>query len=387
MTFLSSKKHLAVLALTSLLASCSMLQTPPKTPSREIYQPVRWHELPAWEQTPLAPSWSAWQTSCQVLKNRKDWQAVCQQAQNIRANDEAAIRRFFERQFQAYRLNDPDPQKQTYGLITGYYEPLINGSLTATEQARFPIYGVPNNLLNATSPRAQNLPKATSNARGRLDGGQFVPYFTAAEIMNGAVDAPILAWTDDLVALLFLQIQGSGRVALPGGQFLRIGFADHNGHPFQSIGRYLIQKGELKAHEASMQGIQAWARRHPERLSELLAANPRFVFFRKLPDAPPSVGPIGALNVPLTAEYSLAVDPKFTPLGAPIWLETTRPLSAQALRRLMMAQDTGSAIKGVVRADFFWGFGASAGETAGRMKQQGQMWLLLPKTMAPPAQP
>lgn len=380
-----SAKNFALLAFASLLASCSMLQTPPEVPhSTEIYQPVRWHELPAWEHTQLAPSWSAWLASCQILKNRPDWQTVCTQAQSIRAGDETAIRRFFERQFQAYRLNDPDPKKNIHGLITGYYEPLIAGSLTPTTHARFPIYGVPTNLVNATSVRAQQSKKITNHARGRIENGQFLPYFTAEQIMNGQSHAPIIAWAEDLVELLFLQIQGSGRVALPDGRFLRLGFADHNGYPFQSIGRYLIQKGELKAHEASMQSIQAWARRHPDRLSELLTANPRFVFFRKLPDAAPSVGPIGALNVPLTAEYSLAVDPKFTPLGAPIWLDTTRPLSAQALRRLMMAQDTGSAIKGVVRADFFWGFGAQAGEAAGRMKQKGQMWLLLPKTMSPP---
>lgn len=371
----------------SVLASCSFFQAPELPPrSTHTYQAVHWHELPAWEHSVLGEGWSAWLQSCQVLKNREGWRDVCAQSQTITAGDEGAIRRFFERQFQAYRLVDPDPQKQATGLVTGYYEPLLRGSLTPTETARYPIYGVPPELVASNSPRVAGLPKTTQSTRGRIEHGQFVPFYTSGEIAQGkgVERAPILAWAEDPVELMFLQIQGSGRIALPNGSFLRIGFADHNGHTFQSAARYLIQKGEMKAHEASMQGIQAWTQRNPHRIPELIAANPRYVFFRALPNAAPHVGPIGALGVPLTAEYSLAVDPKFTPLGAPIWLDTTQPLSQQTLRRLMFAQDTGSAIRGVVRADFFWGFGAQAGAVAGRMKQNGQMWLLLPKTMSPP---
>ena len=172
---------------------------------------------------------------------------------------------------------------------------------------------------------------------------------------------------------------------LPDGRHLRVGFADHNGFAYQSVGRWLIDRGELKPNEASMQGIKAWAQANPQRLNELLAANPRYVFFRRLADAPAHQGPPGALGVPLTPEHSVAIDPRYTPLGAPIWLDTTLPLSSQPLQRLVFAQDTGSAIKGAVRADFFGGFGAKAGEVAGRMKQPGQMWTLLPRGVLPPA--
>ena len=189
---------------------------------------------------------------------------------------------------------------------------------------------------------------------------------------------------DDPVELFFLQIQGSGRVRLPDGKLVRIGYADQNGYPYQSIGRVLIDRGDLTLAQASMQGIQAWARAHPDKLNDLLNENPSYVFFREMPDdGKADAGPFGALSVPLTAGRSLAVDPRNVPLGAPVYLSATQPGSEAPLRRLMLAQDTGGAIRGVVRADFFWGFGADAGALAGRMKQQGRMWVLLPPGMAP----
>jgi len=191
-----------------------------------------------------------------------------------------------------------------------------------------------------------------------------------------------IVYVDDAVEAFFLQIQGSGRVRLESGEELRIGYADQNGHPYQSIGRYLVEQGELKLGEASLQGIQAWARANPGRVVELLNQNPSYVFFRELP--PADTGPIGSLGVPLTAERSLAVDPRFVPLGAPVYLATTRPNSELPLERLMIAQDTGGAIRGPVRADFFWGTGEDAGLLAGRMRQQGRMWVLLPRGMPVP---
>jgi membrane-bound lytic murein transglycosylase A len=233
--------------------------------------------------------------------------------------------------------------------------------------------------LAAVAPETKNL-----RLRGRLDGRRVVPYFSRAEIENGA--APVagkeIVFVDDPIEAFFLQIQGSGRVRLDSGEEVRIGYADQNGHPYQSIGRYLVDKGELKIGEASMQGIQAWARANPARLPELLNQNPSFVFFRELP--PADTGPIGALGVPLTAERSIAVDPRFVPLGAPVYLATTRPNSDLPLERLVLAQDTGGAIRGAVRADFFWGTGPEAGSLAGRMRQQGRMWVLLPKEMPAP---
>jgi membrane-bound lytic murein transglycosylase A len=166
-------------------------------------------------------------------------------------------------------------------------------------------------------------------------------------------------------------------VQLDNGETMRIGYADQNGHPYRSIGKWLVDNGELTLDKASMQGIKDWGRRNPQRLPELLNANPSYVFFRELPNHLP--GPLGALGVPLTEERSIAIDPRGMPLGAPVWLATTRPYSSLIMNRLMLAQDTGGAIRGNVRADFFWGFGDEAGRQAGAMKQRGRMWVLLPR--------
>ena len=180
-----------------------------------------------------------------------------------------------------------------------------------------------------------------------------------------------------------MQIQGSGQVQLTDGKRVRLNYADQNGHPYRSIGRWLIERGELKADQASMQGIKSWAKANPALLAELLNSNPSLVFFREL--AVEGSGPQGAMGLALTPERSLAIDPRHVPLGAPIWLATTKPNSELALTRLMLAQDTGGAIRGVVRADFYWGSGADAGSQAGKMRQQGRMWVLMPRNYHPPA--
>jgi membrane-bound lytic murein transglycosylase A len=264
-------------------------------------------------------------------------------------------------------------------MITGYYEPLLKGDRVRTERARFPLYAVPDDLvtvdLASVYPELKNL-----RLRGRLVGNKIVPYSTRKEIEapnnNGFQGKPI-AWAEDAVELFFLQIQGSGRIELPDGSHLRVGYADQNGHPYQSIGKLLVERGELKLEQASMQGIKDWGAQNPDKLPDLLAANPSFVFFRELPNG--LSGPLGALGVPLTGGRSIAIDPRFIPLGAPVFLATTQPNSPLPMNKLVMAQDTGGAIRGGVRADFFWGFGNEAGELAGRMKQRGRMWVLLPK--------
>jgi len=291
-----------------------------------------------------------------------------------------AARAFFEQRFQPYQATQEDGG--TDGLITGYYEPLLKGDRVRTARARYPLYAAPDDLI--TVDLAGVYPELKSlRLRGRLVGNKLVPYPTRKEIEmaangkgNGFKGKPI-AWAEDPVDLFFLQIQGSGRIELPDGSHMRVGYADQNGHPYQSIGKLLVERGELKLEQASMQGIKDWGAKNPDRLPELLASNPSFVFFREMPDGLP--GPLGSLGVPLTGGRSIAVDPKFIPLGAPVFLATTQPNSAQPLNRLVMAQDSGGAIRGGVRADFFWGFGNEAGELAGRMKQRGRMWVLLPK--------
>jgi membrane-bound lytic murein transglycosylase A len=290
--------------------------------------------------------------------------------------DAGRVRAFLEQRLLPWQINQAEGGSE--GLITGYYEPLLHGSRTFSPKYRYPVRAAPDDLLvvdlSTLYPELKNL-----RLRGRLQGNKVVPYYSRAEIEAG--DAPLsgkeLAWVDDPVELFFLQVQGSGRIVMDDGEIMRVGYADQNGYPYRSIGRWLVDNGELTLDQASMQGIKDWVRRNPQRLPELLNTNPSYVFFRELPNH--DAGPLGALGVPLTPERSIAIDPRGMPLGAPVWLATTRPNSNEAMNRLVLAQDTGGAIRGNVRADFFWGFGDQAGKLAGAMKQPGRMWVLLPR--------
>ena len=351
-------------------------------------QPARWGDLPGWADDDLPAAWPAFLQSCRALVSKPQWplwRAACEEAKKMPTQDGRALRQFFESRFEPYLLTNPDGS--TSGLVTGYYEPLLRGSRTRTSVFSQPMLGVPPDLL--TIDLGEVLPELKNmRLRGRLQGNKVVPYYSRAEITHREKDKAfadrVLLWVDDAVELFFLQVQGSGRVRLPDGNLVRVGYADQNGHPYQSIGKQLVERGELKLEQASMQGIQAWARANPSRLNDLLNSNPSYVFFREVPSkGNDKDGPAGALGVPLSAERSIAVDPRHVPLGAPIFLATTRPNSNTPMRRMVLAQDTGGAIRGVVRADFFWGFGADAGSQAGRMKQSGQMWVLLPPGVAP----
>jgi len=361
----------------------------PPPPAAKPLQAARWEDLPGWGEDDLGAAWPAFLQSCRGLAGKKEWalwRPACDEAQSLTAApggkpDNATLRRFFESRFQPYLLTNAEGT--TEGMITGYYEPLLKGSRKPTGPGRYAVLGVPEDLL--TIDLSELYPDLKNyRLRGRLVGNKVVPYWSRAELMTreDTLKARTLLWVEDPIELFFLQIQGSGRVKLPDGGIVRLGYADQNGHPYQSIGRVLIERGDLKPEQASMQGIQAWARANPAKVNELLNANPSYVFFREL-DLPATEGPIGALGVPLTPERSIAVDPRSTPLGAPVFLSATQPNSNKALRRLVLAQDTGGAIKGVVRADYFWGYGAEAGALAGRMKQSGQMWVLLPPGLGP----
>lgn len=343
-------------------------------------QPVNWRDLPGWENDDLSAAWPAFLQSCQALAKRpqwSQWQTACEAAKRLTVPDNGILRRFFETHFRPYRLVNPDGS--TSGLITGYYEPLLRGSRQRSVKFSQPVLGVPEDLLiidlSAVVPELKN-----QRLRGRLQGNRVVPYYSRAEIIGkkSRYTDRVLLWVDDAVELFFLQIQGSGRVRLPDGHMVRLSYADQNGHPYRSIGRELVERGELTADQASMQGIQAWTRANPNKLEDLLNSNPSYVFFRESA-VEGDEGPNGALSVPLTAGRSIAVDPRHVSLGAPVFLATTQPNSARPLRRLMLAQDTGGAIRGVVRADYFWGFGPEAGNQAGKMRQQGEMWVILPQ--------
>ncbi len=344
--------------------------------SQKLLKAASWSMLPGWKHDSLIPAWNTFIQSCKSLERRPSWQTVCTQANAIQPASEQTVRNFLENHFSPYQVTNPDGT--TTGLATGYYEPLLKGSRQYSSRFRYPIYSAPDNLLSIELKDAQPGAGQTS-MRGRLQGRRIVPYYTRAEIENNRnlLKGKELLWVEDEVDLFFLQIQGSGRIVLEDGETIKIGFADHNGHPYRSIGKVLIDRGEMPAWQASMQSIKQWGRQNPAKLKPLLQQNARYIFFRELP--PDVTGPIGALGVPLTAGRSLAIDPSSIPLGAPVYLATTWPNTSQPLNRLMIAQDTGSAIKGGVRADFFWGYSPEAQTQAGKMKQSAQMWVLLPK--------
>ena len=221
--------------------------------------------------------------------------------------------------------------------------------------------------------------------RGRLEGNKVVPYFSRGETREAAgLVGQEIVWIDNALDAFMLEVQGSGRVQLTTGETIRLQYEDQNGHPYRSIGKYLADQGVMPIEQVNMPAIRAWLAANPQRLHEVLDINPSVVFFREAPLEDPSIGPKGALGVPLTAGRSIAVDPKFLPLGAPMFLSTTHPGTTLPLQRLVVAQDTGGAIRGPVRADLFFGFGAEAGAQAGMMKHDGEMWLLWPRSAPPP---
>jgi membrane-bound lytic murein transglycosylase A len=377
----------ALTGCTSVSLDKPAIKTPvlaPATPSSsaaakwpELYKPVSFSALPGWQQDQLTELWPAFMASCSAIRNKPEWKEPCAIAKDLDAKDNMAIRVFFEAFFTPHQVVNAEGASE--GLITGYYEPLLRGARQRGGIFQTPLYRTPPDLLTidlaSVYPELKNM-----RLRGRVVGNKVLPYATRADMLP-AVAGKELVWVDDAIDAFFLQIQGSGRVFLPeSNETIRLAYADQNGHPYKSIGRYLVDKGELKLEQASAQGIKEWLSNNPVRQDELLNVNPSVVFFKEEKIINPAIGPKGALGVPLTGQRSIAIDPQHIPLGAPVFLSTTQPNSSVTLQKLMMAQDTGGAIRGAVRADFFWGFGSVAGESAGRMKQKGALWVLLPKS-------
>ena len=361
---------------------------------------ANWSELPGWSDDDLKNVWTTFLRNCQGLMRPtstnlagptratpRAWQPVCaaatDRARAPAANDAQAVRRFLQTWLSPWRLQGPDG-KPASNIVTGYYEPLVLGSRTRTGAYQWPLYTVPADLLTIDLGRVY--PElAGKRVRGKLDGKRVVPYESRAAIEASGRRPPAIVYVNDPVDNFFLQVQGSGRVQLPDGKTIRVAYADHNGHPYVSIGKWLADKGEMPIAQTSMQNIRAWAKRNPNRTQEMLNANPATVFFAEEAITDPEIGPKGAYGIPLMAQRSIAVDTNFVPLGTPVFLSTTMPASNTALNRLVFAQDTGTAIRGAARTDFYWGFGAAAGELAGRMKQNGQMWVLWPKQAGVPS--
>ncbi|MBX3645274.1 MAG: MltA domain-containing protein [Rubrivivax sp.] len=346
-------------------ASASAPAGPVIVRARSRWVPVDWSELPGWPQDSTRELWPALLRGCD--KPAPGWAALCAEARRVPPGDDVAARDWLLQRLQPYRVESADGNDG--GLLTGYFEPLIDASRTRRGAFQVPLYAPPPDLGTRkpywTRQQLDTLPAAQAALRGRE-----------------------IAYVADPLDALVLQIQGSGRLRLQGAdgrtqtvQTVRLAFAGHNDQPYASVGRWLIQQGELRPDAASWPAIKDWARRNPQRVQQMLWQNPRVVFFREEPLPDPSVGPRGAQGVPLTPGRSVAVDPKSVPYGTPLWLDSTEPLSAKPLQRLVMAQDTGSAITGAVRADYFWGWGADAEAQAGRTKQPLRLWVLWPKSI------
>jgi membrane-bound lytic murein transglycosylase A len=325
----------------------------------------------------LTSAWAAWKNSCSALNKKSEWKQVCDSADQISDVSNANLVSYFKENFHIYKSWQED--RSDHGLITGYYQPVLNGSREQSKKYSTPIYQTPKDLI--TVDLSELFPEMKyKRLRGKIEGNKVVPYFSREEISstNNILLGNELFWVDDPVEAFFLEIQGSGIIQLEDGQKIPIGYADQNGHPYRSMGRALINAGEITKDKASMHSIKTWAQKNKKKLKKFLNKNPSFVFFRELePDLP---GPIGAQGVPILAERSIAIDRRYIPIGAPVLLATTYPNSNESLNRLVIAQDTGGAIRGPVRADYFWGAGAEAGKKAGAMKQQGNLWVLLPKS-------
>ncbi len=360
--------------------------------------PVSYSDLPGWSDNDARGALAAFRRSCAVLSKSSatsamggagyagtvgDWQGACSAAPSGSVTA-AAARNFFEAWFAPVAIG---AGSDAQGLFTGYYEPELHASRTKTDAYRTPIYGLPDDLVSVDLGLFKSALHGERIA-GRVEGHRLVPYATRADIdANGLAHAPVLLYADDSIAVFFLHIQGSGRVRLPDGSYLRLAFAGVNGRAYTPIGRTLIAQGALDRQSVSLQTIRAWLLAHPDQARGVMERDDSFVFFQETPLGDPALGSPGSEGAELTPKASLAVDPHLHALGAPYFVAATSPDPDSAkpdstLDRLLIAQDTGGAIKGPVRGDVFWGFGPSAEAIAGRMKSPGRLFVLLPKRLA-----
>ena len=372
-------------------------QPPQADPSLPPLRPVEPASLPGFAADPLDGLGAALVRQCTMRTPPGPWPQLCAEFAALpRPAPDAVprgdtLRGWLASRFDAWPLRDA--RGGFDGLVTGYYEPLLTGTRRRESARQTPLYAKPADLL--TIDLAQVEPRlAGMRLRGRVQGGRVVPYHSRAEIETAMpLAGNELIWVDDPVDAFFLEIQGSGRVKLRDGSVLRVGYADQNGHPYRAIGRALVDRGALRPEEVTAPTIRRWLREHPREAAEVMRTNPSMVFFRELPAPPPAppgepeAGPPGSLGVPLTALRSLAVDRSVVPLGTLVWLDSVHPVDGRPMQRAMAAQDTGGAITGSIRADFFWGFGPDAERAAGEMRHRGRMWMLWPRGEVPPTVP
>lgn len=392
----------AALAATLLAPSCALKPPAPAGVAPVITGPalqrIGYDALPGWQNDSTSRAIAPFLANCAHLADARQggeaklgglpqaealggraaqWQPACDAARQVPDGDDAAARAFFETWLVPYAVTDG---RDSTGLFTGYYEPEIKGSRSPGAGYKVSLFSRPGDLV-AVEPGTFSGENATLKAGRKLPSGEIVPYFDRNEIDHGALAGKRLEliWLADPIDAFFLHIQGSGRIRLPDGRVARVSYAGQNGRTYVPIGRVLVERGEMTLDQVSMQSIRDWLKSHPKEASALMAQNPSYVFFREIIGVTADQGPPGTLGAAMTPGRSLAVDRTVIPLGAPVWLDTTDPLDGSKLQRLMLAQDTGGAIRGTIRADIFWGWGAEAEERAGRMRQQGRYYVLLPK--------
>jgi membrane-bound lytic murein transglycosylase A len=359
-------------------------------PMADVLTPVSFDDISGWQGADLSHSLAAFQRSAQEILQkgsgfrreaafggkREDWLPACEAANRINH-----ARTFFEQHFRAFSVSD---SARPAGLFTGYYEPLVKGALTQSAANPVPVYAKPKDLVAFTAEEAS----VTGLSYGRGVNGKPVAYDTRKDIENGSLagKANVICWLSDWVDAFFMHVQGQGRVVLEDGSFVRLSYSAKSGHPYTGIGGVLVERGIAPKEKMSMQVLRDWMRGNPSEARELMWQNKSYIFFQKAEVPDSSLGGIGAAKVNLTPQHSLAVDRAHWMFGTPLWIETSLPPEAPKagapIRRLMIAQDTGSAIRGIIRGDLFWGWGADAEAIAGHMKSAGAMVALLPLTLA-----
>jgi len=352
--------------LLTFLSGCTATNQPYKdftNISQGNFKKVQWNELKEFESDNLDEALTIFIKGCQSSKN--NLKNIC-----ALAKDSNNSKSFFINNFEPYKLyNNSNNDK---GLITGYYEPLLYGSKTQTEKYKYPIYKIPKDLVIINLEQfSSELPK--KKLIGKIIENKFIPYDTREEISKRDDLEPI-CYVDSNIELFFLHIQGSGRVQLDTNETINISYSGQNGRDYFAIGKQLVEDGEIKKEAISLQTIRQWLENNPAKQEAILNLNKSYIFFEES-----NTSASGSLGIELTAKRNIAVDTSIIPLGYPVFLKTTNPITKEKINRLVVAADTGGAIKGEIRADYFYGFGKEAEELAGIMKEEGEMYLFIPK--------
>ena len=358
------KKSIYLIAIFLLFTACSNQPTVTSEymPQTSLKQ-SSFTELPNWKNEKYQEVIKSFINSCKTKKTKKMYKSLCKEARETRD-----ARNFLETEFRPYTIVSKD--EESFGLLTGYYEPELNGSLRKSKKYRYPIYETPSDLIVVDlSSIYPDLKKY--RLRGKLDGNRVVPYNSRAE--NSGENSDIICYVDSKIDLFFLEIQGSGRVTLDNDEVIFVGYDNQNGHKYRAIGRYLVKEKELKLEDVSLQSIRTWLDKNPARVDEVLNYNDSVVYFKERNRAAS-----GSLGLELTPNRSVAVDRKYIPLGSMLYLDSK--VDDEKVSRVVMAQDTGGAIKGAVRADIFLGFGESAMSSAGKLKSPLKLWVFLPRS-------